>query len=338
MRVLTRTLPDGEVLAVGELIASQQETSENRLVGLLVTGPLLLLLITITVGRSIHAALKPVDRLTREAALISVTEDSTRRLHTVPGHDEIARLAQTLDDMLHRLTVAFQHERAFVDDASHELRTPVAVIRGELELALSDLQDHAGVETSLRAAFAETERLQRLCEDLLVLARERAGTLTLRSEALDVTDFLVAFVRRLSTTLSLHVTIDSDPGGVEWRGDGLRLEQILANLVVNAQAAGSSHVRLQARGRSDNAGITLSVEDDGPGFPPGFLDRAFERFTRADAARTRQGGAGLGLALVSALTHALGGSVSASNDSALGGASVRLSLPSISNSSHPESF
>jgi two-component system OmpR family sensor kinase len=241
----------------------------------------------------------------------------------VPGDDELARLSRTLDAMLGRLAVAFERERAFVDDASHELRTPITVLRGELELALSDLDDRGGVEQSLHAALGEAQRLSHLAEDLLVLARERAGGLVLQADPVDVRALLQRTADRLGTATGLDLRVDSAP--LVLVGDDTRLEQLLANLVTNAAEAGARTVLL--RGVQDGADLLLQVEDDGPGFPPGFADSAFERFTRADQARTRTTGAGLGLALVAAIAAAAGGSVRATTSGGLGGACVQVRLP-----------
>lgn len=325
LRVLARRLPDGRTLALGRSTIPIEEDSERRLVALAVTAPLLLLLLGLTVTRSVHAALRPVDRMAREAASISAGEDTDRRLHVREGggDDEIGRLATTLDDMLGRLSVAFQRERAFVDDAAHELRTPIAVLRGELELALSDLGDAEGVRTSLEAARAETGRLERLAEELLVLARQRAGVLLLQPLDVDLPTWAHEVSRRLAPSSGL--TIEVDVPAVCWRFDPDRLQQAVGNLVGNAAAAGAGHVRLG--GRVADGVLELDVDDDGPGFPDALLPAAFERFTRGDAARTRSGGAGLGLALVAALQQAAGGTVSARNGGPLGGATVQLRLP-----------
>lgn len=326
LRVLATRLPDGRLLALGESLASQDEGAERRLAGLLIAGPLLLLLIVVTIGRSVHAALRPVDDLTRNAARISAVDDSSR-LTSIGGDDEITRLAGTLDAMMTRLHAAFLRERAFVDDASHELRTPVSVIRGELELALSDLADTHAVEASLRAAFGETERLQRLAEDLLVLARQRPGSLVLRLAPVDLRALLQSAARRLTAITGLDVDIDCP--AVTWTSDSDRLNQVLTNLATNADAAGARHLRLQAAVEPDSTTLLMRIDDDGPGFPADFLTRAFDRFSRTDTARTRAGSTGLGLALVAAIAAALGGTVTARNDSPLGGASVRLSLPAV---------
>ena len=323
LRVLARRLPDGRLLAVGVSRRPQEEAGERLLIALAVAGPVLLLLVAVVVARSVQAALRPVEQLARQARQISAAEDTGRRLPPLAGDDEIAQLSATLDAMLARLAVAFEHERAFVDDASHELRTPLAVLRGELELALADLEDRPAVEQSLRAALAEAERLTRLADDLLLLARERASGLDLRHDDVDLQELLERTAGRLAPTTGLDLSVHCPPLHVT--GDADRLEQVLTNLVVNASAAGARRALLRAE--RVPGGVRLGVEDDGPGFPPGFAEVAFGRFTRADNARTRASGAGLGLALVAAIVHAAGGTVSAGGDSALGGAAVRLDLP-----------
>lgn len=323
LRVLADVGPNGRVLAVAASRRTQQQAARQLFEALVVAGPLLLLLVALVVHRTAGAALRPVDALTQMADRVSGGRDMVRRPPPVAGTDELARLSRTLDAMLGRLEVAFQRERAFVDDASHELRTPITVLRGELELALSDLDDHEGVEQSLRAALAEAERLSQLAEDLLVLARERAGALTLLREPLDVGVLLRRTAARLGPATGLTVRVES----VELvaLGDAARLELVLANLITNAAQAGASTALLRAEVSPSQ--LLLSVEDDGPGFPAGFADSAFERFTRADEARTRTTGAGLGLALVAAIAAAAGGGVRAAGSARLGGASVQVWLP-----------
>jgi len=323
LRVLARRLPDGRLLAVAVSRRPQEEAGERLAIALATAGPVLLLLVAGVVARSVQAALRPVEDLARQAGQISAGEDTGRRMPEPTGDDELARLARTLDDMLARLALSFERERAFVDDASHELRTPLAVLRGELELALSDLDDRPGVEQSLRAALGEAERLSRLAEDLLLLSRDRNGALHLRLEEVDLQALLLRTSARLTQTTGLALPVDCP--ALRLRADPDRLEQVLTNLVTNAATAGARTALLRAR--TVGGEVLLSVEDDGRGFPPGLAEVAFQRFTRGDAARTRTTGAGLGLSLVAATVEAGGGSALAGNDSELGGAAVRLVLP-----------
>ena len=196
---------------------------------------------------------------------------------------------------------ALERERGFVADASHELRTPLAVLKTELELALREGRTEDELREALRSAEAETDRLTRLADDLLVLARSDRGTLDLKLEPVPVEDLLQGVARRFRTLAGVEVSV---PDGLAVRGDRLRLEQALGNLVANASEHGRPPIRVYAR--RDGAEVELHVADAGAGLPAEFGDRAFERFTRADASRTG-GGAGLGLAIVEAIARAHGG-------------------------------
>ena len=197
---------------------------------------------------------------------------------------------------------ALERERGFVADASHELRTPLAVLKTELELALRGRRSEEELREALRSASDETDRLTRLADDLLVLARSDRGTLDLKFEPVRVRDLLERVGRRFGA-LAGEVEV-SAPDELTVRGDPVRLEQALGNLVANAAAHGSPPIRLFTR--RDDGAVELHVEDAGPGLAPEFSPRAFERFTRAEASRTG-GGAGLGLAIVDAIARAHGG-------------------------------
>jgi two-component system OmpR family sensor kinase len=240
-RVLAERLPDGQVLAVAVATGPLDEVRRLLLQVVLLAAPVLLALLALAGWLLVRAALRPVDLLTREAAAISSFEPE-RGLPVIKGDDEIARLAATLDDMLARLRVAFEREQAFVDDASHELRTPVAVVRGELELALASAGDSDEVERALRSALGEAERLSRLAEDLLLLARERAGSLVLRREPVDLLDLAAGEADRLGRALGLAIEVSGDPVVVV--GDADRIRQVLGNLAANSAAAGATKARL----------------------------------------------------------------------------------------------
>jgi signal transduction histidine kinase len=210
--------------------------------------------------------------------------------------------------MLARLEDGLERERRFVADASHELRTPLALLRAELDLALRRERSPETLEAAIRSAATETERLTRLAENLLLLARSDGRGLALDLAPTDVTDVLQAVAER-SSRAGGDVKVDADPALVA-SFDRMLVEQALGNLVDNALRYGSGTVRLTAQ--RDDGGVTLSVGDEGEGFPTAFLPHAFERFTRADVARTR-GAAGLGLALVQAVAGAPGGRATAAN-------------------------
>ncbi|MDT3446160.1 MULTISPECIES: cell wall metabolism sensor histidine kinase WalK [unclassified Pseudofrankia] len=324
LRVRLRSQPvgaSGLVLTVGVAATSVERASDRQFMVLLLAAPLLIAALAALGWILIRAALRPVDALTRQAAAIS-SLDSTQRLPPVHGDDEIARLAATLDSMLARLAVAFTRERAFVDDASHELRTPIAVLRGEIDLALTALDDRGEVEQSLLAARGQVDRLTRLTEDLLLLARERAGSLVVHRQPVDLTDLALAEAAALGRVTGLRIEVHSEPVVVE--ADPDRLRQVLTNLAANSAAAGATTADVRITADRDTTAVAWA--DDGPGFPPDLVDSAFERFVRGDAARTTTG-AGLGLSIVRAIVVAHGGSVQVRNGAPLGGAVVTVGLP-----------
>ncbi|HLZ36774.1 MAG TPA: sensor histidine kinase [Mycobacteriales bacterium] len=320
------------VLAVAADFTTVDRSRERVLLALLAAAPILVGAGAVTVRWAAGRALRPVAALTAEAAAISAT-DADRRLPVPAGDDEVARLARTLARMLARLHVAVERERAFVDDAAHELRTPLAVLRAELELALSAPEDRAEVERSLTGIRAEVERLSRLAEDLLLLARSRAGTLGLRPEAVDVGAAVRALAARLHRAVPLTVSV-SGPAAMA-RVDPARLDQMLTNVLTNSARAGARHACVSVSrpasvgpasvGPASVDTVRVAIRDDGSGFPSEFVDEALERFTRADTARG-PGGAGLGLAITAALARAAGGSVTVGN-APTGGAEVVLTLP-----------
>ena len=227
--------------------------------------------------------------------------------------------------MLGRLEAALERERSFVAEASHELRTPLALLEAELELALSRPRTAAELEQVVRSAAAETDRLVRLAQDLLVLASADAGRLPLLRADLFVRELLSTVVRRFGARAE-RAGRKLELGGPEQlvvSADSLRLEQALGNLVENAFRHGGGDVRLVARATA--GGVELHVEDEGTGFPPEFLPRAFERFGRADGSRSSPG-AGLGLPIAEVVANAHGGSAHAANRPG-GGADVWLVIP-----------
>lgn len=310
------------VLAVAARSDVVDNAGGRQLVVLALAAPLLIAGLAAAGWMIVRATLRPVGLLSREAAAIS-SLDAERRLPVVEGDDEIARLAATLNQMLARLQVAFARERAFVDDASHELRTPLAVLRGEIELALGALDDRAELEQSLQAAKSQAERLTRLADDLLMLARDRNGTLVLNRQPVDLLDLVRSEAASLGPALDLDISAVGEPVVID--ADPSRLRQVLNNLAANSAAARASHVQVSLRrGHGD---VVLEWADDGLGFPEALLSSAFERFVRGDTARTETG-AGLGLSIVRAIAAAHGGAVSLGNGPPLGGAVVTVSVNS----------
>jgi signal transduction histidine kinase len=311
------------VLVVGTTKADRIETLGSLRNELAIAGPLALLLATLAGYLLAGVALRPVEHMRARAEEISA-ETPGERLPVPHTRDEVERLGHTLNEMLERLEAALERERDFVADAGHELRTPLALLRAELELALR----HAETPEELREAVArssdEVDRLAQLADHLLLIARTDRGTMPVRLEPLAADELLGTIASRFEWRAEeAERPIRIEPAvDVVVCGDRLRLEQALGNLVDNALRHGAGSVSLSAAQR--NGVVELHVGDEGGGFPPQFLEQAFERFSRHDQARSR-GGAGLGLAIVRAIAEAHGGGAHASNTGS--GADVWVELP-----------
>jgi len=221
------------------------------------------------------------------------------------------------------VAAALEREREFVGDASHELRTPLAILKTEIELAGREGRSAEELRAALGSAGEEVDRLSRLAEDLLVLARSDQGQLPLRREPVDLRVLLDRVRERFARQAmkaGRELVVDAAAAGANL--DPLRLEQALGNLVDNALRHGAGEVRLSARRNGERA--EFEVSDEGPGFPPEFRGRAFERFTRADEGRTGAG-AGLGLAIARTIAEAHGGEAEAGNGDPR--TIVRISVP-----------
>lgn len=311
------------VLLVGQTREERAEILRNLRNVLLLAGPIALVLASLSGYALAAVALRPVDAMRRRAAAISA-ETPGERLPVPSTGDEIERLGETLNEMLGRLESALARERTFVADAGHELRTPLALLRAELELALRHGTSGEELRETLRSSVGEVDRLTQLAEDLLLIARFDEGRLPLRTEESEPSELLGSVASRFewrAQAAGRAVTVEEASGFAVW-GDRLRLEQALGNLVDNALRHGSGNVLVEVRRAAGR--VELHVRDGGPGFPEYFVSQAFEPFSRADSARTGPG-AGLGLAIVDVIARAHGGSAHVAN--ADGGADAWIALP-----------
>ncbi len=324
-RVLARPgLAAGEpvVLVVGQSLDDRDEALAGVVASFTVGGALAVALAAL-IGYGLAAtALRPVEAMRSRAERISLN-GSDELLPLPAAGDEIRRLGETLNDMVERLRRSFERERRFVGDASHELRTPVAVLKTELEVALRSGDYGPSVREALVAAVEECDHLAQLAEDLLVIARATEGGLPVRRERLAVGAVLREVSERFADRAAEQgsaIRVEA-PDALTVQADALRLRQAVGNLVDNALRHGEGEVVLRASAL--DGGIAIDVADAGKGFPPDLAGRAFERFARSDAARA-SGGSGLGLAIVRAVAEAHGGAASIVPGS---GAIVRLWLP-----------
>ena len=330
----TEAAGDSAVVIVGGSVDDRDESLANLRTILLIGGPAALLLASLAGYWVAGTALRPVEAMRRRAAEITVAEPD-QRLPLPDSDDELRRLGVTLNEMLGRLEVALARERAFVDDASHELRTPLAMHKTELELALRYAGSVEEMRAAISSAIVEVDRLIELAEDLLVLARSEQGKLALDLKSVGVGEMLDGVRNRFADRVAeSRRELVVEPGdGLRVEGDRLRLEQALTNLVENALDHGGGQITVRVVPAEGS--LELHVEDRGPGFPPGFIDRAFERFSRADAGRGGNG-TGLGLSIVEAVARAHRGSAGVRNREG-GGADVWIHRLPLSQSIHPPS-
>jgi heavy metal sensor kinase len=329
-RLLAEPVGDN-VVVVGEVLEDRDEALGALLAQLLVALPLALLVSSVIGYLVAGAALRPVEEMRRRASEISAAT-AGRRLPLPPADDEVRRLGETLNEMLGRLDEGLERERRFVADASHELRTPLALLKTELEVALAKPRSAVELEDALRSAAVETDRLVRLAEDLLLISRADDGRLPILPAVIEVDAILASVARRFDRQAEASgraIEVESSHGLVV-EGDADRIGQALSNLVDNALRHGDGVVHLAAV--ELEGAVELHVTDDGPGFPPDLLPRAFERFSRHDEARGGTG-TGLGLAIVEAIARAHGGTAHAANRAGQG-ADVWMALPKRLNGVH----
>ncbi len=311
------------IVIVGTSLEDRGDAVRNLTALLLIGGPVALLLTSVAGYGVASAALRPVEAMRRRAELISGGGEG-ERLPVGPARDEIGRLGETLNEMLARIDRALARERGFVADASHELRTPLAILKTELELALRGDRSTRDLRDAIASAGEETDRLTRLAEDLLVIARSDQGRLPVRAEPLQTRAVLESVRGRFTARAAREGrTVEVDAPPIDLLADRPRLEQALGNLIENALSHGAGPITLSAR-RSGTV-VELRVRDEGTGLPADFAPHAFERFSRADSARAR-GGAGLGLAIVRAIARAHQGEAHVANRPG-GGFDAWLSLP-----------
>ncbi|MDX6608486.1 MAG: hypothetical protein QOF85_411 [Solirubrobacterales bacterium] len=310
------------VVAVGTSLEDRNQALSNLRALLLVGEPIALLLAALAAYAVIGAALRPVEAMRTRAAAISAA-DLGQRLPLSAGQDELRRLGETLNEMLARLEDGLIRERAFVADASHEFRTPLTMLKAELELMKRERPIGAAFDEALSSAIGDTDRLARLTDDLLLLARGDRDRLPLNLQTVPIADLLTGVAARY-TKADVSARYDRD-GSAPFSAlaDRARLEQALRNLVDNALRYGASPVKLSAKERGGS--IELHVTDEGPGFPPAFIAHAFERFTQADAGHGNEG-TGLGLAIARMIAEGHGGSAHVANRVS-GGADAWIAIP-----------
>ena len=283
--------------------------------------PVLVLLVAGLIWTFAGRALRPVEAIRAEVADIS-GHDLHRRVPVPATRDEVARLARTMNRMLDRLESSSEAQKRFVADASHELRSPLAVLRAGLEVAVAH-PDASSWPLVAAEALEESRRLQRLIDDLLVLATVEGKGGEQRTVEVDLDELVLQEARRRRPATSVEIDLRRVSGGRVW-GAPEQLARVVQNLVDNALR--HAHRRVGVEVSTEGGTVLLAVEDDGPGVPPPDRKRIFERFARLDEARSDDvGGTGLGLAIAKEIVVAHGGTIVVADR--LGGARFEVRLP-----------
>lgn len=318
------------IVQVGSPLEEIEEALRQLLLILLVAVPSVLILAVVGGLFLANKALRPVDEITNTARKIGSSGDLSQRIRLKKKvDDEIGRLAATFNEMIAKVENSFQQIKRFTADASHELKTPLTILRGEIEVGLKRLRTPEEYQKILASNLEEVKHMSRMVEDLLTLARADMGALELRKEVVDLGGLVREVweeVRLWAEDKGVELLFQED-GEARVMGDRGRLRQLALNLIDNAIKYTPSGGRVELRVVRDGDEVTFSVADTGEGIPPEDLQRIFERFYRVDKARSRQrGGTGLGLSICKWIAEAHGGRISA--ESELGrGSKFHVSLP-----------
>ncbi|MBL0885107.1 HAMP domain-containing histidine kinase [Myceligenerans sp. I2] len=299
---------------------------------LLLVGSLLLLLCFAVASWVLTSvALRPVTAMRRRAEALGGAGDGT--LPVGPAQDELAALATTLNTFLARVRATADREKRMVSDTAHELRTPLAALKTQLELAHRDFGDAAALAAQVRAAEVSVERLASLASNLLELSRLESRDAVGSSTAGDLVEEFTGSIDRarmlgLAKSADITFEVHVENRSASYRLDAQALGRVADNLLANAVRAIDDGGAVRAALTQAPDSLTLTVQDDGPGMPPDFVQHAFERFSRPDESRTAaSGGSGLGLALVQAVADAAGGQARARNTHP--GLEVTVSVPKV---------
>ncbi|UCG26359.1 MAG: HAMP domain-containing protein [Chloroflexota bacterium] len=270
-------------------------------------------------------ALRPINRITQIAQAISAS-DLGQRIHYQGPADEVGRLAQTFDTMLDRLQAAFDRERRFTGDAAHELRTPLTALKGRIGVTLSRPRQPAAYEETLQEMEDQVDRLIRLSNDLLFMARLDQGQFRPLTEQLQLTDLIGAVLDQVQPSAETKgiTLVENIPQGLTIQGDLNLLLRLFLNLLDNAVKYTPENGRVTVQGRQQTGKTQVAISDTGPGIAAEHLAHLFDRFYRAEEDRARTGaaggqsGAGLGLAIAYEIARAHGGTLTATSEAGMG--------------------
>jgi two-component system, OmpR family, sensor kinase len=324
-REAVERLPSGEEIKVGCSLAPELNYLRDIAVFFTVVGGLIFLVGFVGGWWLVSCAIKPISSISATAVKISAG-DLSQRINVAEAESELGQLAAVLNSTFARLEMAFAQQKQFASDAAHELRTPVSVMLTQTQTALTRERDAASYKQTVEACQRAAQRMRKLIESLLALARFDAGQEVLKRLPFDFSKTIsdcAELVQPLADERGVKIFIEVKP--IEIIGDSERLAQVVTNLLTNAiqynQPGGEVRVKLE----SQNGLAALTVADTGRGIAAEDLSRVFGRFFRADQSRTGGGNAGLGLAISKAIVEAHGGTIEVASEENVGAAfTVRL--------------
>ncbi len=313
-QIVIETLPSGEAIEVGCSLKPMRAELRNAALHLAGVGGLILLVGLFGGWWFVGRALRPISEISATAVKISAG-DLSQRISAAETESELGQLAAVLNSTFARLETAFAQQKQFASDAAHELRTPVTVILTQTQTALNRERDAASYKQTVEACQRAAQRMRKLIESLLALARFDAGQEVLRRTDFDFSETIAdcaELVQPLADERAVKISVAVEP--VKITGDAERLAQVVTNLLTNAiqynQPAGEVRVQLA----SQNGLAVLTVTDTGQGIAPADLPLVFGRFYRADQSRTGASNAGLGLAITKAIVEAHGGTIEVASE------------------------
>jgi heavy metal sensor kinase len=315
------------VIVVGESLRNVDESVRQVLLLLLLALPAALAAVALGGWWIARKGLRPVERMTLQAEAVGI-DRLHERIEVPPTQDEIGHLAVTLNAMLDRLELGVEDKHRLVADASHELRTPLAAMRAELDVSLMDDALDPEAREVLESTREEVDRMSRIVNNLLTLARVDEGRLELLRTDVDLSEAIEAAarpLRPLATAKRIQLTVDGD--SFEAHADPQRLELALTNFIENAIKFTEPEGEVFVTSWRSNGEVGVTVKDTGPGIAPAARTHVFDRFYRADPARSRErSGSGLGLSICREIAEAHGGRVWVESEEGKG-SSFSLALP-----------
>ena len=335
-----------KIVQIASSLEGVEDALNKLLLILIISVPSTLILASLGGQFLAHKALKPVDNITQTARMIT-SQNLNQRIHPPKVKDEISRLIETFNEMISRLDQSFRQMKQFSSDASHELKTPLTILKGEVEVMLRKERTSQEYEQTLRSNLEEINRMSQIVEDLLNLSKADTGEIRLNKEDVNLTEILnevVVQMERLAKTKKLHLSATNHHQDIHIFGDALRLRELFINLIENGikytEEGGSIHIILQKEypppvtgqpdwvEREKGQFVKIIVSDTGIGIAKEDQERIFNRFFRVDKARSReQGGSGLGLSICKWIVEAHQGEIGVESELAKGSSFiVRLPL------------